>query len=161
VRAGMRRKDREVTDDKKIMDIVEKCDVCRLAMNDGGFPYIVPMNFGYSMEKGRLILYFHCAKEGKKISLLGKDPHVCFEMDCGHQLTGDKAACSYSMNYESVIGNGIAEFVGDLDGKKLALAQIMKKYTKQDNFLFDEKLLDITTIFKIVSDDFTGKRHGG
>lgn len=157
----MRRKDREVTDNKEIMDILKECDVCRLAMNDGSFPYIVPMNFGFCMEKGRLTLYFHCAKEGKKISLLKKDPHVCFEMDCGHQLTGGNAACSYSMNYESVIGNGISEFVGDVGGKKFALSQIMKKYTKQDGFLFDEKLLEITTIFKIESDDFTGKRHGG
>ena len=42
----MRRKDREITDFDEIVDVIRACDVCRIAMNDGDYPYIVPMNFG-------------------------------------------------------------------------------------------------------------------
>ena len=33
----MRRKDREVTDLNDIIGIMERCDVCRLALNDDGY----------------------------------------------------------------------------------------------------------------------------
>ncbi|WP_363251884.1 hypothetical protein [Ruminococcus sp.] len=35
----MRRKDREVTDLSEIIEIMKNCDVCRLALNDDGFPF--------------------------------------------------------------------------------------------------------------------------
>nr|WP_319489938.1 pyridoxamine 5'-phosphate oxidase family protein [uncultured Caproiciproducens sp.] len=155
----MRRKDREVTDYHEIMAIVERCDVCKLAMVDHDFPYIVPMNFGYSTDDGLLTLYFHGANEGKKINILKENPKVCFEMDCGHQMIIGETDCSYSMDYESVIGNGMVEFITSIDDKKFALAHIIKKYSKKAGFFFDEKLLDRITIFKIVSRDFVGKRH--
>ena len=43
----MRQADREVKDLSEIIEIMKRCDVCRLALNhDSGFPYIVPLNFG-------------------------------------------------------------------------------------------------------------------
>ena len=49
----MRRSDREIKDFGKIVEIIKKCDVCRIAMNDGDFPYIVPLNFGTEVKDGR------------------------------------------------------------------------------------------------------------
>ena len=46
----MRRKDREVTDFHEIIGIMKKCDSCIVAMNDGDFPYVVPMNFGLEVQ---------------------------------------------------------------------------------------------------------------
>ena len=37
----MRRSDREVTKFSDIIAIIEKCDVCRLALNDEDYPYIM------------------------------------------------------------------------------------------------------------------------
>ena len=59
----MRRKDREITDIEEIRDIIEKCKVCRLAMQDEEGLYLVPLNFGYEFEEESLALYFHSAKE--------------------------------------------------------------------------------------------------
>ena len=42
----MRRKDREVTDFQTMVDIMSRCRVCRLALNDGEVPYLLPVNFG-------------------------------------------------------------------------------------------------------------------
>ena len=52
----MRRKDREITDIEEIRDIIEKCKVCRLAMQDEEGLYLVPLNFGYEFEKESLAL---------------------------------------------------------------------------------------------------------
>ena len=46
----MRRSDREITDLKEIVEIMRKCDVCRLALNDDGYPYIIPLNFGMCFD---------------------------------------------------------------------------------------------------------------
>ena len=52
----MRRKDREITDIEEIRDIIEKCKVCRLAMQDEEGLYLVPLNFGYEFEEESLAL---------------------------------------------------------------------------------------------------------
>lgn len=65
----MIRKDREITDINEIINIIKKCDVCRLAFFDENYPYIIPMNFGYDYDSknNKLDLYFHGAKKGKKL----------------------------------------------------------------------------------------------
>ena len=59
----MRRKDREITDFNEIIEIIKKCDVCRIALNDEDFPYIVPLNFGLDVQGEQVFFYFHCAME--------------------------------------------------------------------------------------------------
>ena len=66
----MRRKDREITDFNEIVKIMEKCDVCRLALNDDDYPYILPVNFGMKVDNGKVILYFHGANQGRKYEIL-------------------------------------------------------------------------------------------
>lgn len=54
----MRRKDREITDFNEIMNIINKCDVCRLALFDEDYPYIVPLNFGVDKEDDQFVFVF-------------------------------------------------------------------------------------------------------
>ena len=49
----MRRKDREVTDEARIDEIISRCNCCRIGFNDSGEVYIVPLNFGYVKQDGR------------------------------------------------------------------------------------------------------------
>ena len=42
----MRRSDREIKEMTEMVKVMEQCDVCRLALNDEGYPYILPLNFG-------------------------------------------------------------------------------------------------------------------
>ena len=49
----MRRHDREITDSREILSIVNECKVICLAMLDEqGLPYIIPLNFGYRFADG-------------------------------------------------------------------------------------------------------------
>jgi len=155
----MRRKDREIADFNEILAILDKCDVCRLAMIDDGVPYIVPLNFGYTQENRVITLYFHSANEGRKIDILKTNPAVCVEMDCAHQLISGNKACDYTMDFESLIGSGTVEFIETGDEKILALTQIMRKYSKESSFEFDTNLFERTTLFKASVRDFAGKRH--
>ena len=46
----MRRKDREVKEFDKIIKIIDKCEIIRLGLADGDYPYIVPVNFSYTVD---------------------------------------------------------------------------------------------------------------
>lgn len=63
----MRRAKRLVTDIELIKKLVEEVQVVRIAMNGEIYPYVVPVNFGYSWDNNdQLTLYIHGAKEGKE-----------------------------------------------------------------------------------------------
>ena len=81
----MRRRDREVTDEKEIQEILDEGKVLHIGMHDGDGIYILPMNYGYVIEDGRLIFYLHGSLEGKKWDLLRKNGNVFVEMDCDHE----------------------------------------------------------------------------
>ena len=106
----MRRTDREITDRQELLDVMARCDVCRLALNDeSGYPYVVPLNFGMEERDGTLYLLFHGAMTGTKYDRMERDPRATFEMDCGHMLCTDEAKGMCTMAYESVIGRGRLE----------------------------------------------------
>lgn len=82
----MRRKDREVTSFGEIIKIVDECEIVRLGLSDGDYPYIVPVNFAYKTESEQLYLYIHGAMAGRKYELLKRNPHCSFEMDIPLQM---------------------------------------------------------------------------
>ena len=151
----MRRSDREIKDRDEILKVMEKCDVCRVALNDDGYPYIVPLNFGMLVKDDVVELYFHGANEGTKYDLIKKDNRVSFEMDCSHRLIIDEESCNCTMEYESVIGQGHIEILDD-DEKYDALCILMKHYRKED-FAFNKNVMSQTTVFKLVVEKMTGK----
>ncbi len=152
----MRRKDREVTDKDKICEIMHQCNTVRIAMHDEPFPYIVPMNFGMEYIDGKITLYFHCVSEGKKLDLIKKNPCVSFEMDCKKKLIGGETACDYTMDFESVCGNGMATIIED---KEYALNKLMKQHTGKDDYSFNQHYIKNVTVFKIDVTSISGKIH--
>jgi uncharacterized protein len=123
----MRRKDRELTDKADLLAILDEADVCRIAIQTAAAPYIVPLNFGYSWEE-KLVLYFHSATEGRKLTLLAKNSTVGFELDAGHELVTADLACNWGMKYRSIIGTGRVSFIDGEAEKAAALSIIMRKY---------------------------------
>ena len=107
----MRRKDREVTRHGDLMEMVARFKVCRLGLWDGREVYVVPLNFGYEEKNGSLSLFFHCAREGRKLDILQNRPEVSFEMDGDHVLLEGDVPCRYSYAYGCVMGHGVVEFL--------------------------------------------------
>lgn len=153
----MRRNDREIKERNEIIKVMEKCDVCRLALNDEGYPYIVPMNFGMNDEDGKLTLYFHCANDGKKLDLIRKDGRASFEMDCEHRLLTNYDEMNCTMEYESVIGRGEIKILGEEE--KMNALRILMKHYHHENFPINEKIFPITTVFSLTVSEITGKRR--
>lgn len=154
----MRRKDREVKDLNRIRQIICKCDVCRVAFHDEPFPYIVPMNFGIKEEGDKIILYFHCAKEGKKMDLIRKNNRVSFELDCEHKIVLNHDHMTCTMSYQSVMGNGILSIVEDEEEKLSGIQAIMDHYHSSD-FAYDRSYLPATAVLKLSVHECTGKQN--
>jgi len=153
----MRRKDREITDFDEMIKIIKKCDVCRLALNDEDFPYIVPLNFGLDVQGDQVFFYFHSAMKGTKLDLIAKDNRASFEMDCEHNLILYEESMNCTMGYASVIGHGTIEIVPDED-KYDALKILMRQYHAED-FQFNTEMMKVTTVLKMTVTDMVGKRR--
>jgi len=153
----MRQANREVKDINEIIEIMRRCDVCRLALNDDGFPYILPLNFGLVIEEEKIRLFFHSALEGYKLVLIQKDNRASFEMDCGHQLQyfAEKGYCT--MAYESVIGQGHIHILEETE-KEIALMQIMAQYHSGEDNYFNPAAMKRTMVYCLEVEKITGKR---
>ena len=152
----MTRREREVTDPKEIIRILDKCKVVHIGLVDKDQPYIVPMNYGYEMEKERLTLYLHGAAQGYKLDVMRANPKVCFEMECDVAPFEGEVACQYGTSYSSIIGRGTAEIVDDAEEKKHALSILMKTQTGKD-FTFDNRMVSIVSVIKIHVTEYTAK----
>ena len=62
---GMTKRERQVTDPDQIKHILDTGKVLHLGLAVDNEPYVVPMNYGYTMENGKLIMYLHSATRGK------------------------------------------------------------------------------------------------
>jgi hypothetical protein len=152
----MRRSDREIIDPKEIESIILKADVCRIALANDNYPYLVTMNFGYEGGTEKKI-YFHCSGEGKKLDMIRKNSYVCFEFDINHRLYGGKTGCDFGMNYQSVVGWGKISVVTDNEEKREGLNTIMEHYSGRRDHDYNPATLEKTFVLRLVITGMTGK----
>ena len=119
---------KEVFDRHEIKRMIGECPICRLALCDGGFPYVLPLCFAFVDER----LFFHCAPAGRKLDMLRSHPRVGFVFDRLLEILPADRACAWSMRYESVIGTGLATVVHDPALKHHALTSIACRYGATD-----------------------------
>ena len=155
---GITKREREVTDINEIKEILDKSMIVHVGMVDDGEPYVVPMNYGYTLENGELCIYLHGATVGRKIDIIKKNPKVFFEMECDVTPFEGKVACQYGTTYASVMGRGTAVVLGDSNEKIDGLTKFMKTQTGKD-FTFDEKMVSIVNVIKITTKEFTAKKR--
>lgn len=153
---GMTRREREITDINEIIRILDTAKVLHLGLVDGDEPYVVPMNYGYVMEDGKLTVYLHGAKRGRKIDVMKANPKVFFEAECGIQPFEGDIACRYGITYSSIMGKGIATIVEDVEEKKKALSILMKTQTEKD-FEFEDKMVAFVSVIRIDVSEYTAK----
>ena len=154
----MTRRELEVKDEKQILEILEKSKVLHLGLVDDGMPYVVPMNYGYVMEDGRLTIYLHGALKGYKLDVIRKSPACCFEMECELMPFEGDVACKYGVSYYSLMGRGKAVIVEDPQEKMRALSILMKTQTGKD-FEFNERLVSVVSVIRIDTDVYTAKHR--
>ena len=144
----MTRRELEVKDMNEIRMILDESKVMHLGLVDEGMPYIVPMNYGYVMEEGKLTLYLHSSVKGYKLDVMAKNPLCCFEMETGLEPFEGDVACKYGIAYWSLMGRGKISFVEDVEENKQAMTILMRTQTAKE-FEFNDKLVGVVTVLRI------------
>ena len=155
---GMTKRERQITDENQIREILDRAKVLRLGLAVNNEPYVVPMNYGYTVEEGHLVLYLHSALRGKKLDMLRANPRVFFELDCDLTPFEGRVPCQYGLAYSSVMGRGNARIVEDVQEKKQAMSILMKTQTGKD-FTFEDRLVSIVAVIRIDVLEYTAKHR--
>ena len=155
---GMTKRERQITDEGQITAILDAAQVLHLGMAVDNEPYVVPMNYGYTVEDGHLVLYLHSALRGKKLDMIRANSRVFFELDCDLTPFEGRVACQYGLAYSSVMGRGNARIVEDVEEKKHAMSVLMKTQTGKD-FSFEDRLVSIVAVIRIDVEEYTAKHR--
>lgn len=155
---SMTKREFHITDEQELRRILDTAKVLRLGIAVDNEPHIVPLNYGYTLEDGRLVLYMHSAVKGNKLELLRKNPNVCFELDCDNVPFEGQVACQYGLSYSAISGRGRAVLVEDVAQKMEAMSILMKTQTGKD-FTFNERLVSIVAVIRLDVTEFAAKHR--
>lgn len=148
----MRRQERQIND-SETLEILDKGIYGVLAsFGIEDYPYAVPLNYVYSMNK----IYLHSAQEGHKLDNIYKNERVCFCIVGDHEVLAD----NFSIRYESVIVFGRAIIVDDPKEKREALQLLLEKYSSEyldKGKKYVESAADKAKLIRIEIDHLTGK----
>ena len=155
---GLTKRECLVTDPEQIRHILDSGKVLHLGLSVNDEPYVVPMNYGYAWEDGKLVVYLHSAVRGKKLEMVQTNPKVFFSIDCDRMPFEGRVPCQYGMVYSSILGRGTAALVEDPEDKMEAMSILMKTQTGKD-FTFNERLVSIVTVIRIDVQEYSAKHR--
>lgn len=145
--------------DKEIDSLLLNCMTGTLAtVNSDGTPYAVPVHYVFRDNA----IYIHGLPVGQKISNLKANPNICFNIYEMRGLLMDKDGkpCDTNTAYASVVIQGKAQVVEDLNEKKAALSAVILKYTphlSEKEIPFN--MLKGTAVIKLSICQMTGKYY--
>jgi len=118
----LRRKEKAITDTTNLDAILDRQQICTLALSRDNEPYVVSLDYLY--EPSSQTVFFHCAKAGKKMDFWQANSRVYGQVmeDLGY-IDGE---CDHG--YRSVHFWGTVTFVTDLDEKTSILKQMIAKF---------------------------------
>ena len=155
---GMTKREYRITDEAEIRQILDTAKVLRLGIAVDNEPYVVPLNYGYTLEEGKLTFYLHSAVQGRKLDMLRANPNVYFELDCGHQPFEGQIACQCGLAYSAVMGRARAVIIEDAEAKMEAMNILMKHQTGK-SFQFNERLVSIVAVIRLDVTEYTAKHR--
>jgi len=151
----VRRKEREITNQSEMRQILKTTKYVTVALCMNNEPYLVSLSHGYDEEKK--CLYFHCAPEGKKIVYAQANNRVWGQ---AVQDFGVTEECDYA--YASVQFSGTMSLIDDLQEKIHAMTVLVRQVSLNP----EEKLekikiskLEKTMMGRIDINYMSGKKH--
>lgn len=151
----LRRKDKEIENSVEMRKVLKAAKYMTIALSKRNQPYLVTLSHGYDENLNRI--YFHCAKEGKKIDYIKANNRVWGQafVDQGYV----EGKCDHL--YTSVHFSGRITLIDDLEEKSEAM-RCMIRQLEQDPEpviarLKPERLRD-TLMGRIDIDYMSGKR---
>lgn len=170
----MRRKDREMGRDFGYY-VIDKARYGILSMIDGDEPYGIPLSIVRHEEN----LYFHSAKDGRKVCTLTNNPSVSvafvgeiripdnFTEEELKEIASDESkailliSSVFTTEYESAVIKGKVEIVEDEEERIKAMRLICEKYIPKKMKYFDMAIkagLKRTNIYRIRMEEIKSKR---
>ena len=145
--------------DREIKYLLLDCPTGTLAtVNSDGTPYNVPVHYVFSQN----VVYIHGLPAGQKIENLIRNPNICFNV---YEMRGllidrEEKPCDTNTAYASVVIQGTAKLVEDMNEKEAALSAIIQKYTPH----LREKEIPVnmlkgTAVIKLSVCEMTGKYY--
>ncbi len=116
----MRRVEKEISEKRDLTMILKGGKYTVISMCKENEVYLVTLSYGYDESKNAL--YFHCAKEGKKIDFIKSNPFVCGTVI---EDNGYKDGCVQA--YRSVVFRGKMIIVEDLHEKKIGFDVLLNQ----------------------------------
>ena len=155
---GLTKRETKITEPDEIARILNTAKVLHMGLAVDNEPYVLPMNYGYRLEDGRLTLYLHSAVKGRKLDMIRANSKVSFSIDCDRMPFEGRVPCQYGLVYSSIMGKGTAAIVEDVEEKKQAMSLLMKTQTGKD-FTFEDRLMSIVAVIRIDVSEYTAKHR--
>ncbi len=131
---NIRRKEKEIRDKHEMLAVIMNAKYIIIAMCKDNVPYLATLSHGY--DKDQYCIYFHCAKEGKKIDILSENNLVW-----GQALTDRgyvQGACDHL--YATTQFMGRVTFIDDIDEKRHALEVMIQALENDPNKVMERQL---------------------
>ncbi len=152
----LRRKEKEIKDPVEMKAILAGALYVTMAMCRDDEPYLVTLSPGYDGERNAL--YFHCAREGKKVGILKANGRVWGQaiLDRGYS----HGHCDHL--FDSVQFAGRVCFVDDPAEKRLALGVMLRQLERDPEAVAAAQVTDASVarvcIGRVDIDYMSGKR---
>jgi len=151
---------RAVDDDAWIKAFLGRAPAGVLATAAGEQPFLSTKLFVY--DEGRHCIFFHSASAGRVWENVQRNPKVCFTAyEMGRVLPAERA-CSFSLEYQSVVVFGALALAAEPAVRVDALRLFMRKYAPhyqpgQDYPPIQESDLSGVAVYRLVISGWSGK----
>lgn len=150
----MRRKDLELSFEETY-EIVDANKYAVVSLVDAeGFPYGVALDY---IHRGNS-LYFHGAKEGRKIEAMKANPRACAVILGETSVVPEK----FGRRYVSVVAEGPIELINDTEYKRQVMKWVVESnspnHLERGNTII-EKMVEHVLVYKMEIEKISGK-HG-
>jgi nitroimidazol reductase NimA-like FMN-containing flavoprotein (pyridoxamine 5'-phosphate oxidase superfamily) len=151
----MRRREREIVNPDAMKKVLSSAKYVTVALCKDNDPYLVTLSHGYDTERD--CIYFHCAKEGKKIDYIKANNKVWGQAIIDEGYVEDEC----DQLYTSVQFFGRVTLLANVDEKLRALTCMIQQLNKNHESLIaklDPENLKNLTLGKIDIEFLSGKQ---
>jgi nitroimidazol reductase NimA-like FMN-containing flavoprotein (pyridoxamine 5'-phosphate oxidase superfamily) len=143
--------------EQEAWDILERAEYGTLgSVCEDSSPYNTPLSF---VVLGHCV-YFHCARSGRKLDNITREPRVCFSVVGKTQPVYHEGG-NFSTYFESAVAFGTASRVEDEAEKRRMLEALCRKYLPDHMEHFPEAMtastLSVPEVWKIAVHEISGK----
>jgi len=131
---GIRRKEKTIEDYNEMKDVIKKAAHITIAICKDNVPYLVTLSHSYDPDQN--CIFFHCAKEGKKLDYLSENNIVWGQalIDKGYV----QGACDHL--YITTQFKGKVGFIENFEEKKQALISMINKLDNNPKKVIEQQL---------------------